>query len=204
MTTASAKRNPGRPREFDEDKALDAALLMFWEKGYDATSLSDLTEAMGISRPSMYSTLGNKEKLFKLALERYSLRNAKLFDECLSLPTAKEGIETLLREAVKIFADSKNPGGCMGIQSVVTCSTVSGTLKKEMDRKRVEFESKLKKRFDRAVSAGELPKSTVTLDLARYYSVVFQGLSLQAKAGASIRELIGVVDVAMAGWPAKS
>jgi len=204
MRTASAKRNPGRPREFDEDKALDAAMMVFWKKGYDATSLSDLTDAMGINRPSLYSALGNKEELFQKALERYAQRNTRLFNECLAAATAREGIEKLMREAVKLFADPKNPGGCLGIQSVVTCSSVSSQFKKDRERKRDEFESMLKKRFDRAVDEGELPADTDTLDLARYYSVVIQGLSIQAKAGGTQRELSRVVDVALGGWPAKA
>jgi AcrR family transcriptional regulator len=195
------KKGRGRPREFDADKALDAAMRVFWQKGYDGTSLSDLTDAMGINRPSIYLSLGNKEELFQKAMERYSEKSAKLIAECFSAETAREGVDRLLREGVTIFTDPKNPGGCFANMGALTCSSVSDGMKRDLEDMRAAFERTLKQRFDRAVEAGELASDTSTKDLARYYSVVFQGLGMHAKGGGTRKELLRVVDMAMANWP---
>jgi AcrR family transcriptional regulator len=199
---AEIRKSRGRPREFDTDNALDLAMRVFWEKGYDGTSLSDLTEAMGINRPSMYLSLGNKEAVFQKSMERYAQKNAKLFDACFSAETAREGMDMLLREAVTVFTDPKNPGGCFGNTGMLTCSSVSAGMKRDLEHMHEAFEHTLKLRFDRAMEAGELLSDTSTKDLARYYSVVFQGLGMHAKGGGTRKELLRVVDMAMSNWPA--
>jgi AcrR family transcriptional regulator len=197
----AAKKNRGRPREFDRERALDAAMRVFWEKGYDGTSLSDLTDAMGINRPSMYLSLGNKETLFQKAMERYAQKRAQLAVGCFIAATAREGIDCLLREAVAMFTDPKNPSGCLANQGILSCSSVSNGMKRDLEHIREAFELTLKQRFDQALEAGELPSDTSTKDLARYYSVVFQGLGLQAKGGGTRKELLRIVDISMGNWP---
>jgi AcrR family transcriptional regulator len=200
--TTKTKKAGGRPLEFDREKALNAALRVFWEKGYDGTSLSDLTAAMGINRPSMYLSFGNKETLFQKAMEGYTQKNAQLIADCFLAESAREGMERLLRKAVNVFTDPKNPGGCFGNTGTLTCSSVSDEMKRYLEQRWKSFDLTLKRRFDRAVTAGELASGTSTKDLAHYYSVVFQGLGLHAKRGSTRKELLRVVGLAMENWPA--
>src|SRR5215211_6214456 len=103
----------GRPRTFDPDKALDRALNVFWKKGYEGASLPDLTKAMGINRPSMYAAFGNKEKLFRKVVERYSAGMCEQLTNALNQPTARKVAEALLRGTAEMLSDSKHPAGCL-------------------------------------------------------------------------------------------
>src|SRR5260370_26238267 len=177
------KRKRGRPRECDNETALDAAMRIFWEKGYDGTSLSDLTDAMGINRPSMYLSLGNKETVFQKAMERYMQIRAQLVADCFTAETGREDMDRLLRAFVAMVTDPKNPSGCLANQGTLSYSSVSNGLKRDLEQAREAFELTLKQRLDRAQEAGKLPSDTSTKDLARYYSVVVQGFGLQATCG---------------------
>src|SRR5215212_2825673 len=111
----------GRPRTFNPDKALDRALNVFWKKGYEGASLPDLTKAMGISRPSLYAAFGNKEALFRKAVERYARGPAGYAREALDLPTARAVVERLLRGGTCVSTNPKNPRGCFMVQGALTC-----------------------------------------------------------------------------------
>jgi AcrR family transcriptional regulator len=201
MKNMAKRASAGRPREFDMDKALDGALRVFWLKGYDGASLSDLTKAMRINRPSMYAAFGNKEQLYFKTLERYSKsRNAHLH-EFAAAPTARESVELLLRDAVEKVTDPKNPGGgCFGVQGAMTCFNMSRQVKEHIGDMHVAFERLVKERFNRAIEAGELPRGSAA-DLARLCAVIIQGIALQAKAGSSRKELHRVVDLYLETWP---
>src|SRR5882724_2242913 len=111
----------GRPRAFDIEKALDRAVDVFWRKGYEGTSLSDLTEAMGINRPSLYAAFGNKEDLFRKVLDRYSDGPAAYVREALNEPTAKAVAERLMRGAAEVLTNPRNPSGCLIVQGALSC-----------------------------------------------------------------------------------
>src|SRR6266404_467975 len=111
----------GRPRAFDIEKALERALQVFWEKGYEGTSLSDLTEAMGINRPSLYATFGNKESLFKKVLDRYGSGPAAFMREALEMPSARAAVERLLRGTADLVTGSSNPPGCLAVHAALSC-----------------------------------------------------------------------------------
>ena len=201
MKNMAKRRSAGRPREFDVDKALDGALGVFWRKGYDGASLSDLTKAMGINRPSLYAAFGNKEQLYVKTLDRYSKSRNEHLNEFFAAQTARESVELLLRDTVERVTDPKNPGGgCFGVQGAMTCFNMSRQVKEHIGDMHVELERLFRERLNRAIEAGELPRGSAA-DLARFCVVMIQGLALQAKAGSSRKELHRVVDRYFDTWP---
>jgi AcrR family transcriptional regulator len=204
METVSKPKARGRPREFSCDEALDAATRVFWEKGYDGASLTDLTKAMGIKRTSMYWAFGNKEALYRKTMERYAETREKFMSKSLDGGTVREGMRRLLRGAVETYCDPKYPGGCYATKGLLTGSAVSAKMRKEIVKIREAVLLILQKRFERAVKDGELPSKTSPADLARFYAVVLQGLGLHAKVGGTKDDLERVAEVAMEKFPSKS
>ena len=127
----------GRPRAFDEEEVLDVAMRLFWEHGFDGTSMSELTEAMGINRRSVYAAFGNKEALFTAALERYLAGPGAFVDKARALPTARQVAEAFLRGSVEAFTSSDRPSGCMAVQSALTCSEASAAVHSDLAARRV-------------------------------------------------------------------
>jgi len=191
----------GRPRSFDADRALDQALKVFWSKGYEGASLPDLTKAMGINRPSMYAAFGNKEELFRKALERYAAGPACYVREALDAPTARAVAEQLLNGAVEMMTNPKNPRGCLAVQGALACGDEAQGVRQELTSRRLATEAALRRRFEKARRDGDLPKSSNPADLARYLTTVRNGLSVQAASGASRRELRNVAKLALQAWP---
>ena len=157
----SRRRNPrgklGRPRAFDADKVLDRALQVFWRKGYEGTSLSDLTNAMGINRPSLYAAFGDKEALFRKVLDRYADGPASYVGKALEEPRARAVMERLLRETVEASAKRGNPKGCLMVQSTLACGKGTEPIRRELIARRAAGEAAVRRRFDRAKTEGDLP-----------------------------------------------
>jgi AcrR family transcriptional regulator len=192
----------GRPREFNADQVLDKALHVFWERGYEGTSLSDLTEAMGINRPSLYAAFGNKEELFRLALDRYAQTGpGAVHREALAEPTAKAVVERLLRCAANSLTDPSNPPGCLAVQGALTCGDAAESIKQELCRRRSDGERALRERFERARAEGDLAGEADPAALARFVVTVTQGMSVQAAGGASRADLLLVAEMALKAWP---
>jgi AcrR family transcriptional regulator len=192
----------GRPRSFDVDEALDQALKVFWSKGYEGASLPDLTRAMGINRPSLYAAFGNKEALFRKALDRYAEGPACYVRQALEQPTAREVAQRLLDGAIDLLTNPKNPRGCLAVQGALACGDAAASLKNELASRRLATEAALRRRFGRAKRAGDIANSANPADLARYLATVMHGLSVQAAGGASRRELQKVAKLALQAWPA--
>lgn len=192
----------GRPRNFDPEEALDRALRVFWERGYEGASLADLTEAMGINRPSMYATFGNKEQLFRKALDRYEQGPIAFFRDALSEPTARRVVERLFDDGIEMTTCPKNPGGCLAVHGALVTGAEGDCMRQELAQRRKAGELLLRKRLQRAKAEGDLPKDADAADLARYVVTVMRGLAVQATGGASRRELKRVAQVALAAWPA--
>jgi AcrR family transcriptional regulator len=191
----------GRPRAFDIDEALDRALTVFWRKGYEGASLPDLTKAMGINRPSLYSAFGNKEALFRKAIDRYVEGPACQLREALKGPTARAVVERLLRGGIDLVTDPENPHGCFMVQGALACGDTVDPIRREMVKRRAAGEAALRERLERALAEGDLPPDSVPADLARYVAILYHGLAVQAAGGATREELSRVVEVVMRGWP---
>ena len=191
----------GRPREFDLEEALSAALKVFWRKGYEAASLTELTEAMGITRPSLYCAFGNKEELFKKALDLYEREKLSFIDGALSAPTGYQAIERLWLGGVDVHTDPETPG-CMGVNSVLACQGVaSESVRDELVNRRLDFEARLRERLQQAQTDGDLPADSDVAALTTYCITVSQGLALQATMGAKRETLLMVVRTALQAIP---
>lgn len=192
---------PGRPRAFDPGQALEAALTVFWRKGYDGASLTDLTGAMGVSRPSLYAAFGDKQSLFRQALARYLAGPAAYFDRALDAPTAREAVERLLGGAVELGTDPMHPRGCLLVQGALSCSESAGGARDELASRRAAGQAAIRRRLRRAQVEGDLPADVDVGELARYVATVMQGLAVQAASGAGRAELRRVVARALQAWP---
>jgi AcrR family transcriptional regulator len=196
-----SKKPVGRPRVFDTDEALDRAMHVFWRKGYLGTSLSDLTEAMGINRPSLYAAFGNKESLFRKALDRYADGPSAYLREALQEPTARLVAERMMRGAVELGTSLDNPPGCLWVHGTLSCGDPADPVAQELSARRASGEANLRKRFKRAIAEGDLPADADAAALARYVVTVNCGLSIQAATGASRPELLRVIKTALQAWP---
>jgi len=191
----------GRPREFDADKALDRALKVFWRKGYEGASLADLTRAMRINRPSLYAAFGNKEALFRKALDRYAQGPAAHLRTALEAPTARAVVEQLLCGAADLQTDPSTPHGCLVVHGALACGKDADAVRHELISRRIAQESDICQRLEQAKSAGDLPADANPADLSRYIATVIQGMAVQAAGGATRDELQRVIDMTLRAWP---
>lgn len=191
----------GRPREFDIDRALDAALLVFWRHGYEGATLAALTAAMGINAPSLYATFGGKEKLFQKALERYLHGPASYLPEALTQPTARQVIKKLFRGAIDMVMDPRHPDGCMLVHGALACGPMAEPIRNELNGRRAAAETAIQRRFERAIAERDLPATAEPAQLARFVITLLWGLSVQAAGGATRAQLQEVADLALRCWP---
>ena len=191
----------GRPRTFDVDEALDIALKVFWCKGYEGTSIGDLTKAMGINRPSLYCAFGNKEQLFRKALDRYAEGPGALYREAIGEPTVRGVAERLLGGIADALGDPRNPRGCLSVQAALSCGEDADPIRCELNARRAASEAAVRERFERAKAEGDLPADAEPADLARYLATVTQGMAVQAAGGASRDDLRRVAELALRAWP---
>jgi len=194
--------NAGRPREFDVDKAVERALGLFWRRGYEGTSMSDLTEALGITRASLYAAFGNKEGLFRRAMDRYEAHAGAYRTAADQAPTLAEAVHLLLTGPVELHGDKKNPPGCLGVQGALACAEESETVRSDLASRRTRGEAGIRRRLERAANDGDLPDGEKPADLARYLSALIYGMAVLAAGGATRKDLQGVADVALRHWPA--
>ncbi len=193
----------GRPRAFDRSAALRRAMEVFWQCGYEGASLGDLTAAMGINRPSLYAAFGCKEALFREAVALYDAEEGAEADRALrECRTAREAIEAVLRDKARTYADPAKPAGCMIVLTATVGGEESDRVRRHLADIRRAGTATLRARLDRAVEEGELPAGTSTQALADFYTTVLNGLSIQARDGASCEALQAIVDCAMAAWDA--
>jgi len=191
----------GRPREFDVEEALAAALRVFWTKGYEAASLTDLTDAMGITRPSLYAAFGNKEALFKRALDLYGSEKLAYVGSALEAPTARGVAERMLAGTVENVT-SECPG-CLGVMATVTCNSPESPIAQDIRERTRSVRDAMVRRMQRAIDEGDFSVPVEADAMTRYLLALLQGLSVQAGAGASREDLEQVAAAALAIWPGR-
>jgi len=201
MKRNKSLRRMGRPRSFDVDGALERALQVFWRKGYEGTSLSDLTKAVGVNRPSLYAAFGDKKALFRKALDRYLEGPAAYTQEALKEPTARAVIERLLRGAADVNAGPRNPGGCLIVQGALACGEEADSIRHELTACRAAGEAAIRRRLQRAKSEGDIAANVNPAALARYIATVLYGMAVQAAGGASRDKLQRVVEMTLRTLP---
>ncbi len=191
----------GRPRSFDRTAALEAATRVFWQKGFSATSMIDLCEAMGIGSPSLYAAFGSKEQLYAEAIRHYrDMGVPQLSDALESAPTAKLGIEAFLRFSARSLACLERPSGCMVVLSSVASEGITGLADMILEERQKSLRMVMA-RLQRGIKEGDLSRKTKVVALARFFVTVQQGMSIQARDGASSTELEAVATTAMQAWP---
>lgn len=193
----------GRPREFDPEEALSAALTVFWRRGYEGASMAELTEAMGITKPSLYACFGNKESLFRKALDLYERDKLCYMKSALDAPTAKDVAERLLRGSLAIQTGTTDPHGCLGVISAVGCTIQADSIRDDVSARRASSDAALLARLERARDEGDFPDTIEPQALATYLTTVMQGMAVHAGAGMSRELLEQLVDTTLAVWPGK-
>lgn len=192
----------GRPREFDLDRALERAMLVFWRKGYEGASMSDLTASLGVTKPSLYAAFGAKEQLFRAVLDRYDKRTAHFLSGSMRAATAREVAIGLLRGAAEFHVNPTNPPGCLMVQGALVGSDSAGSARLETRDRRNRLREAIQERLERALREDDLPQGADPASLARYLVVVMRGMAVEAAGGAGATELNEIVDVALTAWPA--
>jgi AcrR family transcriptional regulator len=192
----------GRPRGFDRDAALEAAMLLFWRKGFAASSMNDLCDAMGIRSPSLYAAFGSKEALYLEAAAHYvQTIGPPVWDKLAEGATARAGVENLLLAGTEALPEAGAiPAGCMAMLAGVS-DEWPAAITDAVSKVRREVLDQLRSRLQIGVIEGELAASTDIDGLSRFYLSVFQGMAIQARDGATPAQLRGVAAAAMAAWP---
>jgi AcrR family transcriptional regulator len=179
----------GRPISFDKDAALEAAMLLFWERGYEGTSMADLTQAMGLSPSSIYAAFGDKHALFALAVKRYMDRRAQYATRALEESTLEKVVRALFDNTVAFLTTPGHPPTCMTLAGAVGCSVEATPARDIMTEIRKQNEVAMRERFLQARKSGELSKDVNVNDYTRYLSSILAGLSIQAANGSTKAEL---------------
>ncbi|OWK31042.1 TetR/AcrR family transcriptional regulator [Sphingomonas dokdonensis] len=201
MESTAAPSVKGRPREFCVDAALSKALGVFWTKGYEGASMADLTEAMGITKPSLYAAFGNKEALFHKALDLYEAEKLAYTREALKQPSARAVAEHFMRGAIEAQTSSCDPKGCLGVISATACGAEAESIKADIIARRASSQQALIDRFRQAKRDGDLPDHVEPESLTLYLYAILQGMGVQSGSGASRAELERVVETSLMMWP---
>ena len=199
MKSETGATQRGRPRAFDPDAALDRAMHVFWAKGYEGASLSNLTHAMRINRPSLYAAFGNKEQLFRKVLDRYMDGPVAYFARALAAPKARDVVEQIFLGTARMAEDPRIPAGCLMVQGALACGSASA--RTEVTARRAAAEVALRRRLQRAKREGDLPKNADPAELAHYVMTVVRGMAVQSAGGASRDQLHRVAQIALRAWP---
>lgn len=200
-TTETTTRKTGRPLSFDRDMALEQAMLTFWKHGYETSSITDLTAAMGITAPSLYTAYGDKKQLFLEAMRRYAGSDEALQQEMAAAPTSRDAAQGMLKQAAVAFTGASTPRGCLLASATASGSSASAAVQNEVAEVRRQIARRLEDRIKRDVAEGLLPAGTSSQALAMMVMALIQGMSVLARDGAERETLLAMTDAAMAAWP---
>ena len=197
----AVKKKRGRPKCFDEQAALEQAMLLFWEHGYEATSINDLTQLLGITAPSLYSTFGDKATLFYKSIDYYLAHEAcpidRMFEQA---KTARIAFELYMYDNLNRLLQPNKPAGCMLVVATMNCSESTQDVQQNLLAKRLKTKEKLMQRLQEGILEGDLPEHIPLEAMTDFYCTVIQGLTMQARDGASLAQLTKVVEHAMRAW----
>jgi AcrR family transcriptional regulator len=197
------EKSRGRPRSFDRDAALAAAMQVFWRRGYDGASMAELTGEMGINAPSLYAAFGSKEGLFQEALRLYlEVEDCEGRNQLFGAPTARDGLHAMLRHSARSLTRANLPHGCMLILGDTNSSAQNAGVHKSLCNWRREIQVAFEQRLRQGITDGDVPVGADVAGIAAFYMTMLQGLSLRARDGASRETLMQIADAAMAGWDA--
>ncbi|WP_447920229.1 TetR/AcrR family transcriptional regulator [Achromobacter aegrifaciens] len=189
----------GRPRSFDRDHALERVMQVFWAQGYEGTQLGDLTAAIGITPPSFYAAFGSKEAAFREAVELYATTaGAGMLRALAEHAGVRDAIRAMLQASVDVALSAPQSGGCLLILGVMNCHADTEPLRELLKGIRKRNMARIRDRLKRGIAEGELPAGIDAAALARYYGAVMQAISMQARDGASRKELEALIAPAMA------
>ena len=194
MMEATEKKLRGRPLAFDRNTAHEIALKLFWTQGYEGTSISDLTDAIGINRPSLYASFGNKENLFKSCTEAYLANELSFIDEAMNEKNTLMAFEALFKKEIELISHGK---GCLLVNTALTCNPMNEAIKTMLTEHRKTLESKFRKRIQLAQLKKEVGTKESPATLAKYIASIYQGLSVQTATGATNRGMREVVKIAL-------
>ncbi|MRS13537.1 TetR family transcriptional regulator [Enterobacteriaceae bacterium RIT691] len=201
--TSCVKKSRGRPKVFDRDVALDKAMTLFWQHGYEATSLSDLVEATGAKAPTLYAEFANKEGLFRAVLDRYISRFANKHEA--QLFCEEKNVEQALRDyfsaIATCFTSKDTPAGCFMINTSATLAASSKEIAHTLKSRHAMQEKTLCEFLTQRQLRGEIPQGKPVVELAQFLSCILQGMSISAREGASYESLMRITDTTMRLWP---
>ncbi|EIR8477519.1 TetR family copper-responsive transcriptional repressor ComR [Salmonella enterica] len=202
-TTSCAKKSRGRPKVFDREAALDKAMTLFWQHGYEATSLADLVEATGAKAPTLYAEFTNKEGLFRAVLDRYITRfaskhEAQLFCEEKSVESA---LEDYFTEIAACFTRTDTPAGCFMINTSATLAASSRDIARTVKSRHAMQEQTLIQFLRQRQERGEIPAHCNPQALAEYINCILQGMSISAREGATFEQLMQITRTTLRIWP---
>ena len=192
----------GRPREFCLQGALEKALEVFWRHGFEGATMAELTAAMGITKPSLYASYGNKEELFRKALDLYDHKYMGFMREALGAASSREVASAILLGTVcATAADGEHPSGCMSMNGALACSAAADPIKEETLRRRTIFEGELTRRLERARAEGDLPGDSDPAALASFIMTVSSGIAFRGGSGVPSAALRVTAEMALRSWP---
>lgn len=195
------RRKIGRPLSFDRDTALEQAMLTFWRHGYEATSIVDLTTAMGVTAPSLYAAFGDKKRLFLEAARRYVGDLEAMALAIDGEPTAYDAARTMLTAAAIAYTGSMTPKGCLLASATAGVSAAASDVQDAVTAIRTTIGDQLRSRIERDISTGVLPRSTHAAALAGLVMAITQGMSILARDGSSRASLLTIVELGLQAWP---
>ncbi len=194
-------RKPGRPLSFDRQAALQQAMLTFWQHGYETTSISDLTAAMGVTAPSIYAAFGDKRRLFLEAMRLYAGSPDDLQQSLDQAATARDAVSEMLTLAAHAFTGETTPRGCLLASATASGSTDSRDVQKAVADIRRDIMERLKGRIDRDIAIGVLPETASATNLAAMVVAMIQGMSVLARDGLERQSVLKIASCALEGWP---